>query len=338
MQYKLGLRLIASAAAVAAMMVAQAQASEDSAASGGYEDLLSLFTQWRAFEQPPDREGAPDYTAATIAQRHDELKSYQQRLAAINPGSWPVEQQVDYQIVRAEMNGMDFNIRVLQPWARDPAFYTTVWTEQSDTPAHEGPTHHALVEIWTYAFPLSSAAETKLTAELATIPPLLNQARGNLTGNAHDLWVSGTGTMRQQARDLTGLAVQTTRGSTALKHAVAAALKATTDFADWLDALAVSKAGPSGVGKENYTWNLRNVHLVPSLSGVLRTTEIWIDAGSASRSAARAVLAAPVTTLVPVRVTMTPEIPGSPVSFRPLPFVSSKTAPPVLRIGTSANE
>jgi uncharacterized protein related to proFAR isomerase len=42
----------------------------------------------------------------------------------------------------------------------------------------------------------------------------------------------------------------------------------------------------------------RNVHLVPSLSAALRNAEIWIDAGTASRSAARAVLAAPVTTLV----------------------------------------
>jgi phosphoribosylformimino-5-aminoimidazole carboxamide ribotide isomerase len=42
----------------------------------------------------------------------------------------------------------------------------------------------------------------------------------------------------------------------------------------------------------------RNVHLVPALSRVLPRAEIWIDAGTASRGAARALLAAPVTTLV----------------------------------------
>ena len=42
----------------------------------------------------------------------------------------------------------------------------------------------------------------------------------------------------------------------------------------------------------------RNRHLVPILSQALPHTEIWIDAGSGSRSAARAVLAAPVATLV----------------------------------------
>ena len=42
----------------------------------------------------------------------------------------------------------------------------------------------------------------------------------------------------------------------------------------------------------------RNVHLVPKLSGVFPNAEIWIDAGTGSRGAARALLAAPVTTLV----------------------------------------
>ncbi len=42
----------------------------------------------------------------------------------------------------------------------------------------------------------------------------------------------------------------------------------------------------------------RNVHLVPALSRALPQVEIWIDAGTGSRGAARALLAAPVTTLV----------------------------------------
>ena len=42
----------------------------------------------------------------------------------------------------------------------------------------------------------------------------------------------------------------------------------------------------------------RNVHLVPSVSAVFPGAEIWIDAGTSSRGAAKAVLAAPVTTIV----------------------------------------
>jgi uncharacterized protein related to proFAR isomerase len=42
----------------------------------------------------------------------------------------------------------------------------------------------------------------------------------------------------------------------------------------------------------------RNTHLVPTLSQAFPHLEIWIDAGTGSRGAARAVLAAPVVTLV----------------------------------------
>jgi len=153
---------------------------------------------------------------------------------------------------------------VLQPWARDPAFYKSVWMGQSDTPAHEGPNHHALVEVWSYTFPLSAADAAKLAAELRSIPPLLTQARGNLTGNARDLWITGTGTMEQQVADLETLVTRVGDVAPAeLQAAIQAARQATTDFVRWLEQQAPKKTGSSGVGKEHYNWSLRNVHLVP---------------------------------------------------------------------------
>ncbi|NOR19823.1 MAG: DUF885 family protein [Xanthomonadales bacterium] len=228
-----------------------------------YEDLVSLFDDWRKFEQPPLLNGAPDYTHTTTLRRHQQLKSYQQRLNAFATGDWPVAQQVDWHLLRAEMNGMDFNIRVLKSWARDPAYYTSIWTAQSDTPAHEGPTHHALVELWTYSFPLGKEAEYKLTTELKTVPPLLNQAETNLVGNARELWVAGIANLRDQSTALDELADKTQAGSDEFKAAVQNAKSATDDFVQWLEQQAESKTGPSGIGKDNYTWQLRNVHLVP---------------------------------------------------------------------------
>ena len=231
--------------------------------SNTYDDLLALFEDWRKFETPPLLEGAPDYTAQTTARRHQELKTYQDRLMSFDINQWPVEQQVDWHLVRAEMNGMDFNIRVLKPWVRDPAYYTSVWTEQSDTPAHEGPTHHALVELWTYKFPLSPQAEAKLVAELKTIPPLLKQARTNLVGNAQELWVAGIKNLKDQGDALVELAVNNPETGDEFKTAVDNAKIATSEFVDWLKQQAASKTGPSGIGKDNYTWQLRHVHLVP---------------------------------------------------------------------------
>ncbi|MEN0003517.1 MAG: hypothetical protein AAF798_05215 [Bacteroidota bacterium] len=229
-----------------------------------HQDLVQLFEQWRDFERPPMRNGAPDYTAATFEKRWPEFKQLQQQLQAIDTTGWPVPQQVDWLIVWAEMNGYDFNHRILKPWVRDPAFYKSLWTYRSDVPAHEGPTHHATTEIWTYHFPLRAPERQRLLGDLAVIPALNEQAQGNLTGNARDLWVAGIRDIRRQAE---GLAVIKARPGVAedaeLMASLDTAIASTKAFAKWLEEESKTKTGPSGIGKENYTWYLQKVHLVP---------------------------------------------------------------------------
>ena len=248
---------------VVSMVLGALDGSAAAASPNDYAGLLALFQDWRAFERPSMRTGAPDYAAETMARKYIELATFRSRCAAIDPSRWPIAQQVDYQLLRAEISGLDFDFRVLQPWARDPAFYHSLRTGQSDTPAHEGPAHYGVVELWTYFFPLSRADEERLATELAVIPPLLAQARVNLTGNARDLWITGTGTMETQLDDLHALASKTANSGTALRQAIKAAVKATADFVSWLKAQAPDKTGPSGVGKENYSWSQQHVHLVP---------------------------------------------------------------------------
>ena len=227
-------------------------------------DLLVLFEDWREFESPPLLDGAPDYTEEGFQAREAEFEALRTRLKAFEIDAWPVPQQVDWYLVRAEMNGYDFNRRILRPWARDPAFYDTLWTYRSDVPAHEGPAHHALVELWTYEFPLSDAESERLLTELRVIPPLMQQARRNLTGNARDLWVTGTRVMRRQIDKLDAL--QARLGDDAgeeLLDVIEKSRAATAELVGWLEAELPSKTGPSGIGKDNYTWYQQNVHLVP---------------------------------------------------------------------------
>ncbi len=227
-----------------------------------HAELVTLFGDWRAFESPPLLDGAPDYTAECFAIRQSEYLELRARLDAFDISDWPVSEQVDWHLVRAEMNGYDFNRRILQPWARDPAFYKSIWTYRSDVPAHEGPTHHAVVELWTYEFPLSDAEEHRLIAELGVIPPLTQQARKNLTGNARDLWVTGIRDIRDDLENLERLGDKV-GDNAGLREVIEQAHAATLEFAAWLEAEAPKKTGPSGIGKDNYTWYQQNVHLVP---------------------------------------------------------------------------
>ena len=233
-----------------------------------YQKLVELFNEWREFEAPPLLNGAPDYTANRFKEDRKVFRNLQKRLNKINIDSWATPQQIDWHVVRAEMNGYDFNYRVLKPWERDPAFYQTVWTYKSDVPAHEGPTNHATLELWTYDFPLTQDEQRRLTKELRVVPPLLEQARENLVGNARDLWIAGTENLRRQEKRLDGLSKKLSQHHPnslrpSVRGALSHAKQSTQSFVKWLDAQAIYKNGPSGVGKENYTWYQQNVHLVP---------------------------------------------------------------------------
>ena len=177
---------------------------------------------------------------------------------------WSIPEQVDWHLVRAEMNGFDFNHRVLKPWVRDPAYYKSIWMARSDVPAHEGPTHHAVTEFWTYTLPLSGAEEERLIADLSIIPPLMQQAQENLTGNARELWVAGIRDIRAQRRNLDEISRRIgEKASRKLKAILDESKTATDALVAWLEAEAEHKDGPSGIGKDNYTWYQQNVHLLP---------------------------------------------------------------------------
>ena len=233
-----------------------------------YKDLVDLFVKWRAFENPPLMNGAPDYTKRRFDSAKKEFNSLQKRLEKIDTTDWPIYYQVDWQIVHAEMNGYDFNQRVLRPWVRDPAFYQTVWMYQSDVPAHEGPTNHGTLEFWTYEFPLDDESSNNLANQLRMIPHFLFQAKGNLTGDARDLWVAGIENFKEQAENLGVIEAKIIKhhGNSldrVLNKPLKKAIDANNDFIQWLVDKAPSKKGPSGIGKENYSWYQKNVHLVP---------------------------------------------------------------------------
>ncbi|MEO1575830.1 MAG: hypothetical protein AAFU65_12835, partial [Pseudomonadota bacterium] len=226
--------------------------------------LTRLFADWRAFETAPMRDGAPDYSSARFEKAHKALGGFRDRLHALDIDDWPLAQQVDWHILRAEINGFDFNVQVLRPFERDPAFYQSIWTYKSDVPAHEGPTHHAVLELWTYSFPLSDDELARMKKELAVIAPLMRQAKENLTGNARDLWVAGIRNIRRQVALLDQIGLNTAeRKDAELEALLSDAKLATIELLGWLELQAPGKTGPSGVGIKRYTWYMNQVHYVP---------------------------------------------------------------------------
>jgi uncharacterized protein (DUF885 family) len=265
--------------AIAALFFGATRGSAKAASEpDSYPVLVKLFQQWREFERPVMKNNVPDYRASAMAAKAVALPGWRKRLDAIDPKSWPVEEQNDYQLVKAEMNGLDFNLRVLRPWARDPAFYVNIFPSRSDIPWREGPVPYPEIELYNYHFPLDADAQKDLTTKLGMIPVLLAEAKENLMAStARDLWVYGEAELRNQSHTLASLEAGTLTVRTLAEHqhadlsgtsqelsaAVAVARKATDEFVAWLEKLAPTKTGPSGVGKESYTWYQQNVHFIP---------------------------------------------------------------------------
>ena len=248
------------------------------ATANGHAQLVRLFAEWRAFTHPPIVAGRPDYSARAMSAKAARLPDFRRRLAAIDTTGWSASQRGDRRLVEAEMNGLDFFLRVLRPWARDPGFYQTVFAEMSDVPAHEGPSAEPNIDLYDAAYPLTRADDARLAEMLGAVPALLADAKRNLAiSQAHDLWAYGDRAFAEQAEvlakleagtlvlnDLNGKRPANLSGATPkLRSAVRQARLATEDFARWIKAEAPRRQGPSGVGKVNYNWYLQHVLLSP---------------------------------------------------------------------------
>ncbi|MBK7873872.1 MAG: DUF885 family protein [Saprospiraceae bacterium] len=228
-----------------------------------YEELVDFFFKWREFSAPKMIDGVPDYSVEAMAQQHKALADWQKQLTSVDTSGWPIKHQVDWYLIWAEMNGMDFEHRITKPWERDPAFYVWFYPDPSDVPEREAPNIHGCIELPKYQQPLSANDATEIALRLRNAAKLYEQAKTNLIGNAHDLWLTGTRSIREQSADLEAFAESIKDSHPDLANAALEARDASNELAGWLTTQADAKSGTSGIGKAHYTWNLKNVHLVP---------------------------------------------------------------------------
>ena len=235
-----------------------------------HEDLVALFDEFRASLAPTVAEGVPDYTHVAMAGKHAELRRLQERLAALDIRAWNISEQVDYHVVRAEMNGVDFDHRVLRPWARDPGFYNIIDGIYPRLLVH----HSRMLSDWPLdspSFPLSDGELATLRMKLRAIPAIFAQARHNLTESSADLARVAIRLKEKERAFIAGIAEQLGPDHPQALVDVEGALAAIDEFRDWLGEQVPLMTAPAGVGKDNYDWWLRNVLLIPYSWEQLRT-------------------------------------------------------------------
>lgn len=230
-----------------------------------YEELVTFFNEWREFESPEMKDGVPDYSKAAMEKQFSELRTWQQRLNGFDTTGWSIQHQIDWYLILAEMNGLEFRHRVTHPWSSDPAFYVWFYPYPTDVPSREGPVIHGAVELPKYKQPLSNEDASEIATKFRQISKVYEEAKRNLNSNAKDLWVLGTRSIREQGDEFEKFAGEVRDAFPDLADASLAAKQSSDEFAKWLDEQSSSKTGTSGVGKENYSWNLKKVHLIPFL-------------------------------------------------------------------------
>jgi len=217
----------------------------------GYAALLSLFPEFRDFSQNNFRGDIAGYPEA-MRERYRELKEFQRRLAEIDSGGWSVSEQVDYHLVRAEMNGLDFQLRVLRPWFRNPAFYDGRTGGLGRLPR----------------LPLEAERVAEFRAELKGVPDYYRKVKENLGGGviagiSGDLALFAIHALEGRNN---GFAEFVTRLGEHHPDLVSDAKKAQAEidgYLAWLKDNRSKMTASAGVGTENYNWLLKNVYLFP---------------------------------------------------------------------------
>ncbi|MBB5685992.1 DUF885 family protein [Sphingobium boeckii] len=258
-KFRLAAALLAAPVLPLAVAAIPAHAQQTPA---GYEALVALNTEFRAFVPPPMIAGVPDYSPPAMAKQYAELQRFQARLKAIDDSAWPVAQRVDYMLVLAEMRGMEFQHRVVQPWKKDPAFYST-------TNLGFGPKMHGAIRL--PQLPMAAADVPALVARLNAVPAALDQARANLTDARGDLARLGIWQKQVEINVYGELATAAAKTNPQLVAPARRARDAAIKFKAWLESIEAKLPAYGGVGIDNYNWYLKNVLLTPYTSEEIRT-------------------------------------------------------------------
>ena len=227
-----------------------------------YHTLIDLFEEFRELIKPNVINGVPDFTAVAMERQHNGLRLLHNRLGTIEISNWDISKQVDYHVVRAEMNGVEFDHSVLKQWSRDPGFYNL-----SDGIYPRLLVHHSrsLSDWGLYepSVPLSTKDQEDFKIKLKAIPELFNQAKFNLTDAVPDLAEIAIRVKEKDIQLLESFMKDFSVHHSELLPIVEEAIAATKDFRDWLIEKKDTMRGKVGIGKDNYNWWMKNVHLIP---------------------------------------------------------------------------
>jgi uncharacterized protein (DUF885 family) len=196
-----------------------------------------------------------DYSAAKISERAQHIRKLLNQVRAMPAAKWPKDDHIDWMLFRAQLEGYDFNNRILQSEKTDPQLYI-------------GECSNGIFSLLKKEYDTPRNRALAATERLKQMPPMLAQGERNLQKpvklfarlaieSARAIDPLFNDSLMTLARDLAP------NERDALVKARDAALVAIHGFADRLEKQLPSMVDFAPMGTANYNYYLKNVLLLP---------------------------------------------------------------------------
>ncbi len=228
------------------------------------EKLASDFWTWRAryaqytgddvlrMERPLG--AVRDWSAASVESQRKELAAFDQQWKNLTDHSVPVPKQVDHRLIGSALARVHWELDILKRWQRDPNFYI----EQTLTP---------VAEALTVPGPYDEKEGREIMARLNNVPAILEQAQQNLVSPPAPfakMAIDSLADIRLRLEQIAKtLPPETTIAAAEWQASAERAATALETYRKWLQKLLPTLPAQSAIGRENYTWFLHNVALMP---------------------------------------------------------------------------
>jgi len=195
-----------------------------------------------------------DWSRAKIDNERKELGECERRWKKIDPRAWPIAKQVDYRLVGSALSRVRWELDINPSWRRDPTFYI-------------GQTLTPIVEALTVRGPYNEAQSREILTRINNVPSILEQARQNLEKPPAPfarVAVQSLENIRPHLHQMaSALAKSTTLKEQDFYAATDRAADALEKYRGYLQQLLPSLPNETGLGRDAYSFFLRNVAMLP---------------------------------------------------------------------------
>ena len=244
------------------VLVPATAVAEDGAAR---TELVDIFEAARALSRPTLVDGVPDYSAEAVAGQKAELGRLKTLLNELDPTDWSSRDKVDYLLVRAELDKLEYGIYVYRAPSRSPNFYLS---SISSFGMSSGATLSRLGALVQQPPPFDEDRAERILGQMRLIPKILEQAKRNLTEPNVEMsrWaLPALDNARASSRAFAAGLRPHFPSDLADQLGPAAELmgRALEDYRQWIEERLPDMAHAQPVGRELYDWLLQRVWLLP---------------------------------------------------------------------------